>query len=266
MVLLRRRALPARRRRACSSIGGRHSRGELARTLRALAHPDRARLRRRPLLLAARLPGPGDGLPDLRPARPRLGHLRHRARDHRLRRRSPRPASGTSRSPRSSSGTSRASRSPTTARSPSTVESADATRSQYWMLAVMVAFTSLGLWLLSARRNNHDHSPSHTPATGSPALLYLAPVVIARRRPVRPGPRRRRRGPRRDGRRPTRAARRGLRRRRARLGLGLSAADVVRQALGGQLLYGEADALAAVAVEAARRRVCSNAVPCGRTP
>ena len=26
----------------------------------------------------------------------------------------------------------------------------DATRSQYWMLAVMVAFTTLGLWLLSA--------------------------------------------------------------------------------------------------------------------
>jgi hypothetical protein len=26
----------------------------------------------------------------------------------------------------------------------------DATRSQYWMLAVMVAYTSLGLWLLSA--------------------------------------------------------------------------------------------------------------------
>jgi hypothetical protein len=26
-----------------------------------------------------------------------------------------------------------------------------ATRSQYWMLAVMVGFTSLGLWLLSAR-------------------------------------------------------------------------------------------------------------------
>ena len=25
-----------------------------------------------------------------------------------------------------------------------------ATRSQYWMLAVMVAFTSLGLWLLSS--------------------------------------------------------------------------------------------------------------------
>ena len=25
-----------------------------------------------------------------------------------------------------------------------------ATRSQYWMLVVMIAFTSLGLWLLSA--------------------------------------------------------------------------------------------------------------------
>jgi len=25
-----------------------------------------------------------------------------------------------------------------------------AARSQYWMLAVMIAFTSLGLWLLSA--------------------------------------------------------------------------------------------------------------------
>ena len=27
----------------------------------------------------------------------------------------------------------------------------EATRSQYWMLAVMVGFTSLGLWLLSAQ-------------------------------------------------------------------------------------------------------------------
>ena len=41
-------------------------------------------------------------------------------------------------------------RSPTTARWSSTTASRDATRSQYWMLAVMVAFTSLGLWLLSA--------------------------------------------------------------------------------------------------------------------
>jgi hypothetical protein len=30
----------------------------------------------------------------------------------------------------------------------------DATRSQYWMLLVMIAFTSLGLWLLSAINNN----------------------------------------------------------------------------------------------------------------
>ena len=37
----------------------------------------------------------------------------------------------------------------------------EATRSQYWMLAVMVAFTSLGLWLLSAA----NQRPS-TPATG----------------------------------------------------------------------------------------------------
>jgi hypothetical protein len=29
-------------------------------------------------------------------------------------------------------------------------EPAEATRSQYWMLVVMVGFTSLGLWLLSA--------------------------------------------------------------------------------------------------------------------
>jgi hypothetical protein len=28
----------------------------------------------------------------------------------------------------------------------------DATRSQYWMLVVMVGFTSIGLWLLSAVR------------------------------------------------------------------------------------------------------------------
>ena len=31
-------------------------------------------------------------------------------------------------------------------------KSRDAVRSQYWMLVVMVGFTSLGLWLLSAVR------------------------------------------------------------------------------------------------------------------
>ena len=30
----------------------------------------------------------------------------------------------------------------------------EATRSQYWMLLVMITFTSLGLWLLSAINNN----------------------------------------------------------------------------------------------------------------
>ena len=55
--------------------------------LRALADPDRAGLRRRALLLAADLPGPGDGLPHLRPARPRLEPVRHRDGDDRLQRR-----------------------------------------------------------------------------------------------------------------------------------------------------------------------------------
>ena len=48
----------------------------------------------------------------------------------------------------------------------------EATRSQYWMLVVMVAFTTLGLWLLSAARSRCRPSP--TPATGSPSLLYVA--------------------------------------------------------------------------------------------
>ena len=37
-----------------------------------------------------------------------------------------------------------------TARWSSFGDSRTATRSQYWMLVVMIAFTSLGLWLLSA--------------------------------------------------------------------------------------------------------------------
>ena len=40
--------------------------------------------------------------------------------------------------------------SPTTGRSRPTRTPREATRSQYWMLVVMVGFTSLGLWLLSA--------------------------------------------------------------------------------------------------------------------
>ena len=67
----------------------------------------------------------------------------------RLQRRSRRPRSGTSRWPRSWSGHVAGlvlahDRALTLYK-----DARDATRSQYWMLAVMVAFTSLGLWLLS---------------------------------------------------------------------------------------------------------------------
>ena len=58
--------------------------------------------------------------------------------------------SGTSRSAPSSSATSSASPSPTTAPSSTGATTAQASRSQYWMLAVMVAFTCFGLYLLSA--------------------------------------------------------------------------------------------------------------------
>jgi hypothetical protein len=43
----------------------------------------------------------------------------------------------------------------------------DATRSQYWMLTVMVAFTCLGLWLLSARGG--VIGVRRTRATGTPS-------------------------------------------------------------------------------------------------
>ena len=52
--------------------------------LRALADPDRPGLRRGALLLAADVPGTGDGLPHLRSARPRLGPVRHRDDDDQL--------------------------------------------------------------------------------------------------------------------------------------------------------------------------------------
>ena len=48
----------------------------------------------------------------------------------------------------------------------------DATRSQIVMLILMVAFTCLGLWLLSAALNM---TSSPTPATGAVELLYLVP-------------------------------------------------------------------------------------------
>ena len=65
------------------------------------ADPDRRRLPRRPLLLAAGLQRPGPLAARQRPARRRLGPLRRRRGDDRLRRRRAPPASGTCRSARS---------------------------------------------------------------------------------------------------------------------------------------------------------------------
>ena len=88
-----------------------------------------------------------------RPARRRLGPLRRRRALDRLRRRERdgdlvRPGRS-----RSSSATWPRSCSPTTARSSSTARPQAATRSQVVMLVLMVAFTCLGLWLLSAALN-----------------------------------------------------------------------------------------------------------------
>ena len=129
---------------------GRPRRHRAVAALRALADPDRPGLRRRALLLAADVPGTGDGLSHLRSPRPRLEPVRHRRRRRSTTTSSAPTASGTCRSSRSCSATRPASRSRTTARWWSIERPRDATRSQYWMLAVMVAFTSLGLWLLSA--------------------------------------------------------------------------------------------------------------------
>ena len=71
------------------------------RRARALADPDPGRLRRRALLLAARLPGPGPLAAGVRSARRRLRPVRRRRRDDRLRRRRALRRSGTSRSRRS---------------------------------------------------------------------------------------------------------------------------------------------------------------------
>ena len=96
------------------------SRRALARALRPHADPDRRRLPRRPLLLAAGLQRPGRVAARQRPAGQGLGPVRRR-RGRRSTTASSRPrASGTSRSARSCSGTSPRSCSPTTARSSST--------------------------------------------------------------------------------------------------------------------------------------------------
>ena len=97
---LRRRPLLGRASTACTrcapSIA---TTRELGAPVRARVHPDRARLPGRPLLQPRRLPGAGAvHLPALRPARRRLGPVRHRRRRDRLRRDRARTRSGTSRS------------------------------------------------------------------------------------------------------------------------------------------------------------------------
>ena len=136
------------------SVAPEHSTSWLARDVRAHAHADRPRLRGRALLLVPRVPGPGARLPGVQPARPhaRGGRQRCSARrtggsttrgrreDHLVRpgrRARPRPRGGPRARPRP--------------RARGLPRSREATRSQYWMLVVMVAFTSLGLWLLSVR-------------------------------------------------------------------------------------------------------------------
>ena len=151
----------ADRRRASGALGmagmkpppsAPHARA-LARAFAPHADPDRRRLPRRPLLLAAGLQRPGPVAAGQRPARQRLGPVRRRRTRRSTTASSRPPASGTCRSARSSSATSPRSCSPTTARSSSTARPATATRSQVVMLVLMVAFTCLGLWLLSAALN-----------------------------------------------------------------------------------------------------------------
>ena len=139
-----------RGRRRHAAVGAPRGAVELARMLRAHARADRVRLCARALLLAAHLPGPGDRLPRVRPARQRVGPVRDRRTCRSTTTSSPRRASGTCRWRRSSLGHVAGL---ILAHDRALVvydDVRDATRSQYWMLAVMVCFTSLGLWLLSA--------------------------------------------------------------------------------------------------------------------
>ena len=137
-------------------IGGVHTRQPALRAdraepqLRPHARADRVRLCARPLLLAADLAGSGDRLPRLRPARRRREPVRHlllpdRLRDHLLRGDLVRAGRSRSWSATSAGLTLAHDRALSMYRNPQ-----EAVRSQYWMLTVMVAFTSFGLWLLSA--------------------------------------------------------------------------------------------------------------------
>ena len=116
----------------------------------ALARADPRRVHRGALLLAARLQRPGAAAAGVGPARRRLRPVRRRRLGRSTTGSSRRRRSGTCRSARSCSATSRRSCSPTTARSSIHGSHRAATRSQVVMLVMMVCFTCLGLWLLSA--------------------------------------------------------------------------------------------------------------------
>ena len=144
-----RRALLPRRHRG-RALGRRRHRGRApAGRVRALARPDRDGLRRRALPDVPALRGPGDPLPGLGPVRPGLGPLRHGLGGDRLlaaepERRLVRPGRVRRRRPRRG-----ADPRPRPRARPLRRPRALAVRSQYWMLAIMVGFTTLALWLLA---------------------------------------------------------------------------------------------------------------------
>ncbi len=145
------------------------TRTTLGARVRPLAGPDRRRLRRRALPDVPRLRGPGDPLHGLGPVRPGLGPVRLGQRRDQLRRALAERHVVPPGRRWSCSGTSRRWYWRTTARSPSTVRPRLAVRSQYWMLGIMIGFTSMALWLLA--------QAGHMSARA--ALLALAVVLAA---------------------------------------------------------------------------------------
>ena len=118
--------------------------------LRPHDRPDRVRLRAGPLLLAADLAGPGDRSRWPRTRSATAPTSSGPPPNGSTTRSSPSPRSGTCRSTALVAGHVGGL---TLAHDPRLTmyrDSQEAVRSQYWMLTVMVAFTSFGLWLLSA--------------------------------------------------------------------------------------------------------------------
>ena len=117
--------------------------------VRALAGPDRRRLRRRALPHVPHLRGPGDPLHGLGPVRPGLGPVRLGQTPGSTTACCRRTPPGTSRSGWWSPGTSPRSCWRTTARSRSTVSPGWRCAPNIWMLGIMIGFTTLALWLLA---------------------------------------------------------------------------------------------------------------------